>query len=866
MEADAYNTFLESKAPTASRAGLEVEPQDLHESLFPFQRDAVRWALRGGRRALFEGFGLGKTRQQLEMLRQIQQREGGRQLIVCPLAVIPEFQSEAEALGMTPPPYVRSEEEAEAACAEGQRVHLTNYTRVRDGHLPAGYVAGYTSASLDEASVLRGYGTKTYQEFLPLFEHVPYRFVATATPSPNRFKELIHYAAFLGVMDTAQALTRFFKRNSQKAGDLTIYPHKEREFWLWVSTWALFIRKPSDLGYSDDGYDLPPANVHWHEIEVSHEDAGVDNWGQRRMFRQAVLGLQEAAREKRDTLPLRLEKAHEIMEAGAPEEESERHWILWHHLERERKAIEKAFEQATTVYGSQDPERRADLLRAFADGETSLLATKPSIAGSGCNLQRHCSDAIFLGIDYGFNDFIQALHRIQRFGQDEPVDAHIIYADSEQNIRRVLEEKWEKHERLSSQMTTIIRKHGLSDASKNADMRRKIGRERREREGQHYRSVCADCVEETRRMATESVDMICTSIPFGTQYEYCESYNDFGHNEDNGRFFDQMDFLVPELLRVLKPGRVAAVHAKDRVRFGSKTGLGFPTVDRFSDQTADAFERHGFHFFGRIVITTDVVRENNQTYRLGWSEQCKDGTKMGVGMPEYVMLFRKAPTDLSDSYADEPVAREKDDYPRRQWQIDAHAHWRSGGDRLLRPSELASMSPSSVRAWYERYSRANVYDYDAHVEMGRELEERGRLPASFMLLEPPSHRPDVWTDVTRMRTLNTGQSQRREMQHVCPLQLDVVERLIDRFSAEDETIYDPFAGLMTVPYVAVESGRDGVGVELNEEYWRMGNDYLRAAEAERAAPTLFDALSGEAEGEDMKASSKKPATAAAAVG
>ncbi|MEM8556944.1 MAG: DNA methyltransferase [Bacteroidota bacterium] len=361
-----------------------------------------------------------------------------------------------------------------------------------------------------------------------------------------------------------------------------------------------------------------------------------------------------------------------------------------------------------------------------------------------------------------------------------------------------------------------------------------------------FTAVRNDCTLEAAQMEASSVDLIHTSIPFGTQYEYCESYHDFGHNDDNDGFFQQMDHLIPNLLRILKPGRIAAIHVKDRIRFGNVTGLGMPTVDRFSDKTADRFEAHGFAFVGRIVVTTDVVRENNQTYRLGWSEMCKDGTKMGVGMPEYVLLFRKLPTDTSTSYADEPIARSKEGYTRAQWQIDAHAHWRSSGNRLLRPEELASMSMDAVRSWYQQYSDANVYDYAEHVEMGRALEERGHLPASFMLFEPSSHLDSehggVWTDVSRMRTLNSQQTRKRQENHVCPLQLDIVERIIRRFSAEGELVYDPFGGLGTVPYVALQMGRRGAMTELNEEYFQMAVGYLRTAEAKRAMPTLFDAV------------------------
>lgn len=837
-----YDDFLRSKIASSPAFGFDVDPSDLHESLFPHQKDAVVWAIRGGRRALFEAFGLGKTRQQLEIIRQIGIRypdgnpasaAGGFRLIVAPLGVRQEFRREAESMGMSIQ-YVRTNEEM---LDSGADVLITNYERVRDGSITPEMISRLTAVSLDEASVLRGYGTKTFQEFLPLFKSVPFRFVATATPSPNRYKELIHYAGFLGIMDTGQALTRFFQRDSTKAGNLTLYPHKEDEFWKWVSTWAIFITKPSDLGYSDEGYDLPPLSVHWHEVDTSEQDAGADSWGQHKLFSDAAAGLQEAARVKRDTLDLRLQKAQEIM-AGAPDD----NWLLWHHLEDERRAIEKAIPDAVTIYGSQDLDEREQQIIDFSEGRIRILAPKPEIAGSGTNFQHHCARAIFMGINYKFNDLIQAIHRIYRFQQSRPVEVHIVYADSEKPIRRELEAKWRRHEELLEKMTAIVARYGLSRRAIEQDLARTIGADRQEVKGELFTAVLNDSVVETANMPDESVDMILTSIPFGTQYEYCESYNDFGHNDDNEKFFKQMDYLIPDLLRVLKPGRVAAIHVKDRIRFGNVTGLGFSSLDPFSDDTSAAFRRHGFELITRITITTDVVRENNQTYRLGWSEMCKDGTKMGCGVPEYVLVFRKPPTDISNSYADVPVIHDKSDYTRAQWQIDAHGHWRSSGNRLLRPDELASMSMDSIRAWYKRYSLENVYDYEEHVEMGRKLEENGHLPASFMLFEPASHRGDVWTDVNRMRTLNMEQARKREQFHVCPLQFDIVDRLIERFTNPVEEVYDPFGGIGTVPFRAIQMGRRGRSCELSEEYWRISASYCRSAEAKKTAPTLFEAI------------------------
>lgn len=826
-----YFVFLRSKINIAKDSGFDISLDEINPVLLPHQKDAIRWAIKGGRRALFEAFGLGKTGQQLEICRIITEHEGGKALIVLPLGVKQEFTNDAlNLLGWDEPPqYVRTMEEAER---DPCPILMTNYERVRDGDIDPKY---FTVTTLDEAAVLRSFGSKTYQTFLDKFKGVPYKFVCTATPSPNRYKELIHYAGYLEIMDTGQSLTRWFQRDSTKANNLTLYPHKETEFWLWISSWALFITKPSDLNYSDDGYIMPPLDIRYHEIPVDHLSAGADRNGQGRIFREAAAGLVDAAREKRDSIDARIAEMARII-SESPED----HFILWHDLEAERHAIKKAVPEAIEIYGTQDLDIREQRTLDFADGKYRLLATKKELSGSGCNFQRHCHRAIFVGIDYQFNDFIQAIHRILRFLQPYQVRIDIIYTESERAILDVLLKKWEQHDYMVEQMTNIVKQYGLSNTSMMDKLARSIGVERVKIEGKYFTAVNNDCILECAEMASDSVDLIHTSIPFGNHYEYCNSYNDFGHNEDTERFFEQMDYLSPQLLRILKPGRVYACHVKDRVLFGNVTGTGFPTMEPFHALCIQHYMKHGFQYFGMITVVTDVVRENNQTYRLGWTEQCKDGTKMGVGCPEYILLFRKLPSDTSTAYADEPVSKSKEDYTRAQWQIDAHGFWRSSGDRLMSKDELANIPVRNLQSVYRKYSRENAYSYEEHVELAKKLDENGKLPASFMVVAPGSWSDTVWDDINRMKTLNTQQSQKRLQMHVCPLQIDIVERIINRYSNPGEVVFDPFAGLMTVPMVAVKMNRKGYGIELNSDYFRDGVGYCQATEFEIDVPTLFD--------------------------
>lgn len=848
MSVKDYRAFLEKKTELHRACGLDCSPDEVSQILKPHQRDCVVWAVRGGTRALFEAFGLGKTMQQLEILRLILKKiGGGRGLIVAPLGVRQEFMRDAAMLGLTIR-FIRFTAEIQQLelLDIGSGIWITNYESIRDGRLDPNL---FDVVSLDEASVLRGFGgTKTFREFMALFAGdrktmnqrtrsggVQYRFVATATPSPNEYIELLAYAAFLGIMEVSGAKTRFFKRDSTKADSLTIHPHKEKEFWLWVASWAIFLQKPSDLGYSDDGYLMPELDVRWHEVASDFTNVSPDRDGQGRMFRNVAIGVVDASREKRESLPDRITKMLEIRA-----EDPAAHRLIWHDLDSERDAIEDAIPSVTTVTGTQDLESREQAIIDFSEGRIQELAAKPVLAGSGCNFQYHCHWAIFLGIGFKFNDFIQAVHRIQRFLQTKRVRIDLIYTEAEREIRKQLERKWAQHIELVSQMTAVIREYGLSQEALHGGLTRSMGVERVEVEGRMFRLINNDCVDETRRMESDSVGLILTSIPFSTQYEYSPNYCDFGHTDNNDHFFAQMDFLTPELLRVLQPGRLACVHVKDRIVPGGLTGLGFQTVYPFHAKCIDHYTRHGFAYMGMKTIVTDVVRENNQTYRLGWTEQCKDGSKMGVGMPEYLLIFRKPPTETVNSYADLPVVKDKEKYSRSRWQIDAHGFARSSGNRLLAPDDLKGRTHAQIFRLFREHSLTNVYDFEEHVKLGEALEAKGILPVTFMLLQPQSYHPDVWTDITRMRTLNGAQSAKGKEMHLCPMQLDLANRVIEQMSMPGETVFDPFSGLGTVPLCAVEKGRQGIGVELSQPYFYDAVYYLQAAERKASIPTLFD--------------------------
>jgi len=861
-----YRDFLEAKIVTAPVGGFHVELAEINPLLKDHQKAIVQWACAGGRRAIFAAFGLGKSFIQLEILRLVLLHTGMPVLQVAPLGVRLELMGDARTLSTGDHPDITDRQRLELSVwqaegpgrtidlrfvrrtpeVKGPGHYLANYESIRDGKLDPKVFAG---ASLDEASCLRGFGgTKTFREFMRLFDGMAYKFVATATPSPNEYIELLAYSAFLEVMDVGQAKTRFFKRNSEKADTLTIHPHKEREFWLWVASWGLFVERPSDLGFSDEGYDLPPLDIHWHELPSNHLTAGVEKSGQGRLLKNAAASLSDSAREKRESLDVRVGK---LLELRALDPDA--HRVIWHDLEAERHAIEKALGPAVkSVWGSQDLDEREKRLTDFAYGRLGELSTKPVIAGHGCNFQRYCSWEIFVGIGHKFNDLIQAIHRCYRFLQRNTVRIDLIYTEAERPIRDSIEAKWQRHNEQRAIMTAIIKEYGLSAVAMAASLTRGMGVERVEVAGDLFTLVNNDCVEEVRLMEANSVGLIVTSIPFSTQYEYSPNYADFGHTDDDRHFWSQMDFLIPELLRVLEPGRIAMIHVKDRIVPGGMTGLGFQTVSPFSDDCVAAFRKHGWAFLSRITVTTDVVRENNQTYRLGWSEQCKDGSRMGNGLPEYCLVFRKPPSDNSNGYADRPVRKDKraweagvwsnDGYSRGRWQLDAHGFHKSSGNRLLTPEELRALDANVIFKLWRAYDLGGVYDLEHHVYLAEGLEEASGLPSDFMLLPPHSNHGEVWTDIARMLSMNTLQAQQGREMHLCPLQFDIIDRAIRQYSEPGDVVFDPFGGVMSVPYRALKLGRRGRAVELNPAYFRDGCAHVARMAEELATPDLFGAF------------------------
>lgn len=831
-----YTDFLKSKVIISESFGIETSDLTLNPKLFPHQKDIVNWSLEGGRRAIFASFGLGKSFMQLEIASQLIDKFNKPFLIVMPLAVAGEFKRDNKKLNTGKEiTYITDTDNFDDLKPQ---IYITNYERVRKGDINPEYFIG---VSFDEASILRNLQTDTTNYVLKHFKKVPYRFVATATPTPNDFIEILNYAQYLGVASRGHLLTRFFQRDSQKSGNLKLYENKKKEFWQWVSTWAVFINDPSDLGHDNTDYILPKLNIIEHCINYELKEQPKDKYGTPILFKDNPRDMISVSKEKRDSIEFRIEKTIEILNS-----QSEDSFIVWHHRESERDLLEKRLKGKNyiSVFGSQENEVKENNLIDFSENKYQYLITKPQIAGSGCNLQ-NCHNMIFVGIDYKFNDFIQAIYREYRFGQTHEVNVHIIYTEYEYEIMKVLYLKWSKHKELQTEMIALVKEYGLNTNLIKSQMERQIFSNGKKVILDGVTAYNNDTVivhNDKKEMPDSSIDMYLTSIPFGDHYEYSDNYNDFGHNHGNEKFFEQMDYLVPNMLRCLKPGRIAAIHVKDRIRYSYQNGTSFTTIADFSGQTVLNFQKHGFHLIGKITVTTDVVAENNQTYRLGWSEKCKDGSKMGCGLPEYILLFRKAPTHNDNSYADEPVTKDKSDYPKALWQLDAHSYWRSSGNRFLTPEDIKKLDVNIlVRKWKE-INQSDVYDFNEHLRICEEMDNEEKLSSTFMTLPVHSNSEFVWTDVNRMKTLNANQVNAKKEKHICPLQFDIIERLIKTFSNEGQVICDPFGGLGSTAFKAIEMNRKAITIELNSEYFSDSLYYLKSKIYNMNVPTLFDVL------------------------
>ena len=422
---DAYHDFLARKAISDPATGLACVPP-LPEALFPFQRDLVAWALRRGRAAIFAGTGLGKSLMELAWGNAVaEQSAGAIVLLLSPLAVSAHLMREAAKFGILAR-LARSQDD----CGPG--VNITNYQKLEHFDL-----SRFLGVVLDEASILKSTDGHYRSMLIAQCAQVPFRLTATATPAPNDFMELGNQAEFLGVMSHTDMLATFFSHDGGETQKWRLKGHAENEFWKWMASWSVMLRKPSDLGYNDAGYDLPPLQRHQHVVACEKPPSGM-------LFALPAETLQERIGARRDTIAERVAKAVEITPADRP-------FVWWCNLNAESEALAKAIPGAVETKGSDPDDVKERKLIDFSEGRVRVLVTKASVAGFGMNWQ-HCADTGFVGLNDSFEQVYQAVRRFWRFGQAKPVNAHFISAEVEGAVMANLARKEADADRMAAGM------------------------------------------------------------------------------------------------------------------------------------------------------------------------------------------------------------------------------------------------------------------------------------------------------------------------------------------------------------------------------------------------------------------------------
>ena len=723
-----YDEFIESKQRRAECNGFE--PRPITAPLFPFQKHVTEWGIRNGRAAFFEECGLGKTLQQLEWADQVADHSGNPVIILTPLAVAPQTLAEAERFGYSAR-IVKSAEEV------GPGINITNYEKldIFDGVEFGGVV-------LDESSILKNFTGKTRIKLTKRFADTPYRLCCTATPSPNDYTEFGQHADFLGICSPAQVLSTFFINDTFNTGDWRLKKHAEKEFWAWVASWAACIGKPSDIGFEDDGYILPPLNLETITVDVDETAPQ----GSDELFKHATLSATTMHKELRETAEHRAEAVAAMVN---PSSET---WIVWCNTNVEADELVKRIPDAVEVRGSDRPDLKESRLRAFTEGKTRVLISKPSICGFGMNWQ-HCANVAFVGLSYSFEDFYQALRRSYRFGQERMVNAYIVQARTEGAILQTVKRKMQQHQQMQERMK-IAALAFKDQTMKSTRMKTNIDTATGEGWELHH----GDCVRVAQQIEESSIDFSVFSPPFADLFTYSDDLQDMGNCANLDEFTKHFEILIAEIARIMKPGREVAVHCVDLL--STKWKHGKIEFQDFSGEIIRMFWKHDFAFHSRICIWKSPVTEMQRTKAHGllYKTLKADSTDSRVGCADYLLVFR-APGENAV-----PVTKDPTKYPVDWWQ------------------EVAS---------------------------------------------------PVWMTVDQGRVLNKdGARDHADERHICPLQLDVIERAIELWSNEGDLVYSPFAGIGSEGVGSLELNRRFIGSELKESYFNQAVQNLKNAKSQ----------------------------------
>jgi DNA modification methylase len=601
-----YQDLLASKRLVVKPVGKAITQTDVHTKLFPFQRDLVTWAVRKGRCALFADTGLGKTFMQLEFARLV----GERTLIVAPLSVARQTVAEAKKIDLTVH-YTRSQDDVQDG------INITNYEMVE--HFDP---SAFGAVVLDESSILKSLDGKTRRKLTEMFDLTPYRLACTATPAPNDIAEIANHAEFLGIMTRADMLATFFVHDDD---GWRLKHHAEIPFYRWMASWGMSIRKPSDLGYSDEGYNLPPLTIIPRFVKSGYVPEG-------QLFFTGLHGIQDRAEVRKATMTTRCAEAAKLVNNSAEQ------WIVWHGLNDEGHELLSLIPDAVLVEGADSIEQKLAALEAFQDGQRRVLITKTSIAGFGLNLQNAHMMA-FVGLSDSFESYYQAVRRCWRFGQTKPVDAHVILSDVEQEIYHNVKRKEAEAATMSEKLIENVQAFERDEIANPS-----LGHyeyEKDNKSGDDWTLMLGDSTERLAELADNSIDLSVFSPPFMSLYTYSPTERDLGNSKGPEEFFDHFRFIIDHLLRVTKPGRNCAVHVAQVPAMLSRDG--YIGLKDFRGDVIRAFIAQGFIYHGEVCIDKDPQAQAIRTKAkaLMFVQMHKDSAWSRPALADYILAFRK---------------------------------------------------------------------------------------------------------------------------------------------------------------------------------------------------------------------------------
>ena len=602
---DTYKQFLESKTIKATSAGVDVEPTKLNKNLFAFQRDLVRWALKKGRAAIFADTGLGKTLVQLAWAEHAAETV----LILAPLAVARQTVEEGKRFGISVG-YARSQAEA------GEGITITNYEMLK--HFDPSH---FGAVVLDESSILKSFEGKTRTALIEAFGKTPMRLACTATPAPNDIAELANHAEFLSLMSRAEMLATFFVHDDN---GWRLKGHAREAFYRWLASWGMTIKKPSDLGYSDEGYELPALTIKAKFIPTDYKQPG-------KLFPTDLKGITERAQVRRETGLSRAQAAAHYVNAEPSEQ-----WLIWCGLNDEGRAVGELVEGAEVIEGSHSPEQKADALTRFAEGKLRVLITKPSIAGFGMNFQV-CSRMAFVGLSDSYEQYYQAIRRCYRFGQQRPVEVYIVLTELESVIYDNVIRKEGEAERTASELVSHVAAYERAELEQQKES---FVYERKDVEGEGWKLMLGDSAERLKEIEEKSVGLSIFSPPFGSLYTYSPTERDLGNSKNDEEFWEHFGFISNELLRVMQPGRNVCIHVQQIATQKAKDGV--IGLKDFRGDVIRHFQDIGFIYHGEVCIDKDPQAQAIRTHSkaLLFAQLRKDSSWSRPALADYILIFR----------------------------------------------------------------------------------------------------------------------------------------------------------------------------------------------------------------------------------